>query len=71
MTHLPRGKFDWGTGDYVFRRHLYVSAGRFFYPNNQNYVLQSSVLLKSDFTKEQFDINLTATYINKFGVGLQ
>jgi type IX secretion system PorP/SprF family membrane protein len=71
MTHLPRGKFDWGTGDYVFRRHLYVSAGRFFYPgNNQNYVLQSSVLLKSDFTKEQYDANVTATYKDKFWAGL-
>jgi type IX secretion system PorP/SprF family membrane protein len=57
---LPQ-KLDLGGAKPEIRQHVYISAG-FHNQVNQNFVLKPNMLVKTDLTSTQMDLNLTAHF---------
>ena len=57
---LPQ-KLDLGGAEPEIRQHVYISAG-FHNQVNQNFVLKPNMLVKTDLTSTQMDLNLTAHF---------
>lgn len=56
---------------YKTKRHYYLSAGyEFHFPNNPSFVIEPSLLVKSDAIKTQFDIAALLKYNNKVWGGV-
>jgi type IX secretion system PorP/SprF family membrane protein len=56
---------------YKTKRHYYFNAGyEFAFPNNSAFVLEPSILIKSDLVKTQYDIATLLKYNNKFWGGV-
>jgi type IX secretion system PorP/SprF family membrane protein len=69
-THIPESKL---TGEksyeFVLKRHYYVNVG-YEFPLGQSFSLKPSVLVKSDATSTQMDLNIMGVYSNAFWGGL-
>ncbi len=56
---------------YKTKRHYYLSAGyEFSFPNNPSFVIEPSLLVKSDAVKTQFDLAALLKYNNKVWGGV-
>ena len=56
---------------YKTRRHYYLNAGyEFAFPSNPSFVLEPSLLVKSDGTKTQYDVAALLKYNNKVWGGV-
>ncbi len=56
---------------YDTKRHFYLNAGyEFAFPGNSAFVLEPSILIKSDLVKTQYDIAALLKYNNKFWGGV-
>lgn len=68
-TRLSEQKSE--TLSYDTKRHFYFNAGyEFQFPNNSPFVLEPSILIKSDLVKTQYDIAALLKYNNKFWGGV-
>jgi type IX secretion system PorP/SprF family membrane protein len=57
--------------DLKLKRHYYFSGGYYFaIPNNEAFVINPSVFIKTDFVSAQYDFNATLIYNSKFWGGL-
>lgn len=60
-----------GNTDFQLKRQYYLSGGyNFNLPGSNNFVVSPSILLKSDFTTFQTDLNTLIEYNNKFWGGV-
>jgi type IX secretion system PorP/SprF family membrane protein len=64
---LPQ-KLNLGGAKPEIRQHVYISAG-FKNHVNQNFVLKPNMLVKTDLTSTQMDLNLTAEFNNAVWLG--
>jgi type IX secretion system PorP/SprF family membrane protein len=56
---------------YQYQRHYFLSAGyEWSFPNNPSYVIEPSLLVKSDAVKTQFDLAALLKYNNKVWGGV-
>ena len=56
---------------YQYKRHYYLSAGyEWAFPNNPSYVIEPSLLVKSDAVETQFDLAALLKYNNKVWGGV-
>lgn len=56
---------------YQYKRHYFLSGGyEFAFPNNPSFVLEPSLLIKSDAVKTQFDLAALLKYNNKVWGGV-
>jgi len=56
---------------YQYKRHYYLSAGyEWAFPNNPSFVIEPSLLVKSDAVKTQFDLAALLKYNNKVWGGV-
>ncbi len=68
-TRLSEQKSE--TLSYDTKRHFYLNAGyEFAFPGNPAFVLEPSILIKSDLVKTQYDIATLLKYNNKFWGGV-
>ncbi|MFO7872860.1 MAG: type IX secretion system membrane protein PorP/SprF [Bacteroidales bacterium] len=57
--------------DLALARHMYATAGYHWYlPDNPDYIVSPSILVKTDFNAMQIDINTMVTYNNRFWGGV-
>ncbi len=71
VTQLRQASGGLGESGYGLQRHVYATAGyNFALPTNASYVLSPSMLLKTDFSSAQIDINTRVTYNNRFWGGV-
>ena len=71
FSQLRQARGGLAESDYALRRHTYATAGyNLSWPTNPDYVVSPSVLLKSDFSAVQFDLNTLVTYNNRFWGGV-
>ncbi|MFP4064433.1 MAG: type IX secretion system membrane protein PorP/SprF [Bacteroidales bacterium] len=71
FSQLRQARGGLSESDYALRRHTYVNAGyNFSWPTNPDYVISPSMLVKSDFSAVQFDLNTLVTYNNRFWGGV-
>ncbi len=69
-SHLPASKLADGSFSYKVARHFYVMAGYNFQFSNPDHAIMPQLLVKSDASSTQFDINATYKYQNKVSAGL-
>jgi len=70
-TRLSESKSPDDLLAYKTTRHYYLSAGyEFHFPNNPSFVIEPSLLVKSDAVKTQFDIAALLKYNNKVWGGV-
>ena len=69
---LPQ-QLDFGTGAQpAIRQHAYITAGYYHQVRGQgddSFVLKPNMLVKTDLTSTQVDVNLTAAFNNNFWLG--
>lgn len=67
----PEINFSPTTAATKLSRHYYVSGGYYFpIPGNPSFELDPSILIKSDFSSTQFDVNMLLKYNNQFWGGV-
>ncbi len=65
VTQLRQARSEIGEAMYQNARHYYLAGGfEYIYPGNNDYVINPSALLKSDFNSYQIDFNAMVTYKN-------
>lgn len=64
---LPQS-LTFGTAVTKLRQHVYITAG-YFHDVNDELVLKPNMLVKTDLTSTQLDVNLTAEYKDKVWLG--
>lgn len=64
---LPQ-KVSLGTADTKLRQHAYITAG-YYHPVGSDLVLKPNLLVKTDLSSTQLDVNLTAEYQQKIWLG--
>lgn len=70
--HILPIEFYWNQTEKTMVTHFYISGGvNLALPSNPNLRIQPSILIKSDKTKMQFDINTNIMYKERFWGGLQ
>ena len=61
-------KIKLGSANPKIRQHVYITGG-YSYPVNKSIVLKPNLLVKTDFSSTQMDINLTAEFQDQFWIG--
>jgi type IX secretion system PorP/SprF family membrane protein len=71
VNHLIKSEFDFGIENLrnPLSRHMYVTGG-YNYEANYSLIITPSALIKTDFNTYSFDLNVMATYNNKYWGGL-
>lgn len=64
---LPQ-QLSLGTANTKLRQHAYITAG-YFHPVTENITLKPNMLMKTDLTSTQVDVNLTAEFNDKIWAG--
>lgn len=64
---LPQ-KLKFGTAEPKIRQHAYITAG-YFHNVGTDLILKPTMLVKTDLTSTQMDVNLTALYKNRVWLG--
>lgn len=71
MTQIRQARGGLGESGFGLKRHVYAMGGyNLPIPNNSSYVLSPSLLVKTDFSSVQFDLNTLLTYNNRFWGGV-
>jgi type IX secretion system PorP/SprF family membrane protein len=69
-SHIPASELKSGKFSYKVARHFYVVAGYNFQFSNPDHAIMPQLLVKSDVSSTQFDINATYKYKNMMSAGL-
>jgi type IX secretion system PorP/SprF family membrane protein len=70
-TQLAQTKQAIGTADIALKRHYYLVSGyEYVLPNNPEFEIDPSVLVKTDGASAQYDLNGLVRYNNKFWGGV-
>lgn len=71
VSQLRQARGDLGESSYSLSRHIYATGGYHLrWPANPDYVISPSVLVKTDLSSLQMDINTMVTYNNRFWGGV-
>jgi len=71
FSQLRQARGGLAESDYSLWRHAYATAGyNVTWPGNPDYVISPSVLLKTDLSSFQYDLNTMVTYNNRFWGGV-
>ncbi len=71
MTQLRQARGGLADTDYSLRRHVFATGGYHIgWPSDPNFVISPSVLIKTDMSSMQIDINTMVTYNNRFWGGV-
>ncbi len=71
VAQLRQARGGLADSDFGLKRHLYATGGyNFALPNNASYVVSPSLLVKTDLSSAQFDLNTIVTYNNRFWGGV-
>lgn len=70
-THINQPSFEFEeTGHYSLRRHYYLTGGYNKEMNDDRYVVQPSIFIKTDGTTSQVDLDLLVRYNRRFWGGI-
>lgn len=71
VNHLIKSEFDFGSPSLrnPLSRHMYITGG-YNYEANYSLIITPSMLVKTDFNSYSYDLNVMATYNNKYWGGL-
>ncbi len=71
ISQLREARGNLGESSFALRRHIYATGGyHISWPANPAYVISPSVLVKTDLSSMQLDINTMVTYNNRFWGGV-
>ncbi len=70
VTQLREASGGLGESGFGLKRHMYATAGYNYILSNPSYVLSPSLLLKTDLSSIQFDLNTMITYNKRFWGGV-
>ncbi len=71
VTQLRQARGGLGESNFGLKRHIYAMGGyNLELPGNSSYVLSPSLLIKTDLSSLQFDLNTLVTYNNRFWGGV-